>query len=84
MPQAMNALGQAYQQGKGTEADLAKAAEWYGKAADLKLADAQNNLGMLYLEGKGVTRDLAKAFKLFESRRRAERPVGPQQSGRHV
>ena len=35
----MNALGQAYQQGKGTEADLAKAAEWYRKAADLKLAE---------------------------------------------
>lgn len=66
-PQAMNALGQAYQQGKGTGADLAKAAEWYGKAAELKLADAQNNLGMLYLEGKGVTRDIARAFKLFES-----------------
>lgn len=65
-PQAMNALGQAFQQGKGTEADLAKAAEWYSKAADLNLADAQNNLGMLYLEGKGVTRDLVRAFQLFE------------------
>jgi TPR repeat protein len=74
--QAMNALGQAYQQGKGTEADLAKAAEWYGKAADLRLADAQNNLGMLYLEGKGVTRDLARAFKLFESAAAQNDPWG--------
>lgn len=63
---AMNALGQAYQQGKGTPADPAKAADWYRKAADLKLPDAQNNLGMLYLQGKGVTRDLTEAFKLFE------------------
>ena len=64
---AMDALGQAYQQGRGTGVDLARAAEWYQKAADLKLADAQNNLGMLYLEGKGVSRDLAKAFALFEA-----------------
>ena len=63
---AMDALGQAYQQGRGTEVDLAKAAEWYQKAADLKLADAQNSLGMLYLEGKGVSRDLNKAFMLFQ------------------
>ena len=75
-PQAMNALGQAYQQGRGTEADLAKAAEWYGKAADLSLADAQNNLGMLYLEGKGVSRDIARAFKLFESAAAQNDPWG--------
>ena len=31
-PQAMNALGQAYQQGTGTEQDLAKAAEWQKQA----------------------------------------------------
>ena len=64
---AMDALGQAYQQGRGTEVDLTKAAEWYQKAADQKLADAQNNLGMLYLEGKGVARDLNKAFSLFQA-----------------
>ena len=64
--QAMNALGQAYQQGKGTGADPARAAEWYRKAAGQKLADAENNLGMLYLEGKGVARDLSEAFELFE------------------
>ena len=74
--QAMNALGQAYQQGRGTGADLAKAAEWYGKAADLKLADAQNNLGMLYLEGKGVNRDLIRAFRLFESAAAQNDPWG--------
>ncbi len=51
---------------EGRTADPAKAAEWYRKAAELKLADAENNLGMLYLEGKGVTRDLAQAFRLFE------------------
>ena len=64
---AMDALGQAYQQGRGTGVDLTRAAEWYQKAADQGLADAQNNLGMLYLEGKGVARDLNKAFGLFQS-----------------
>lgn len=64
---AMDALGQAYQQGRGTGVDLARAAEWYQKAADLGNADAQNNLGMLYLEGKGVARDLNKAFRLFQA-----------------
>lgn len=73
---AMDALGQAYQQGRGTEVDLAKAAEWYQKAADLGLADAQNNLGMLYLEGKGVARDLNKAFKLFDGAAAQKDPWG--------
>lgn len=73
---AMDALGQAYQQGRGTEVDLAKAAEWYQKAADLKLADAQNNLGMLYLEGKGVSRDLNKAFSLFQAAAEQRDPWG--------
>lgn len=73
---AMDALGQAYQQGRGTEVDLARAAEWYQKAADLKLADAQNNLGMLYLEGKGVSRDLNKAFALFQAAATQRDPWG--------
>lgn len=74
--QAMDALGQAYQQGRGTEVDLTKAAEWYQKSADLKLADAQNNLGMLYLEGKGVSRDLNKAFSLFQAAAEQRDPWG--------
>ena len=74
--QAMDALGQAYQQGRGTEVDLTKAAEWYQKAADLKLAGAQNNLGMLYLEGKGVARDLNKAFTLFQAAAEQRDPWG--------
>lgn len=73
---AMNALGQAYQQGRGVDADLARAADWYGKAADQKLADAENNLGMLYLEGKGVTRDVARAFQLFERAAAQKDPWG--------
>lgn len=73
---AMDALGQAYQQGRGTEVDLTKAAEWYQKAADQKLADAQNNLGMLYLEGKGVARDLNRAFSLFQAAAAQRDPWG--------
>jgi TPR repeat protein len=73
---AMDALGQAYQQGRGTDVDLTRAAEWYQKAADQKLADAQNNLGMLYLEGKGVARDLNKAFALFQAAAEQRDPWG--------
>lgn len=74
--EAMNALGQAYQQGKGTDANPATAAEWYRKAAEQKLADAENNLGMLYLEGKGVARDLNEAFRLFERAAAQKDPWG--------
>lgn len=63
---AMNALGVIYQTGQGAAVDLAKAADWYRKAADLKLAEAENNLGMMYLNGKGLDRDLVEAFKLFD------------------
>ncbi|MCA3556093.1 tetratricopeptide repeat protein [Aestuariivirga sp.] len=73
---AMDALGQAYQQGRGAGVDLTLAAEWYQKAADQKLADAQNNLGMLYLEGKGVARDLDKAFSLFQAAAAQRDPWG--------
>lgn len=73
---AMDALGQAYQQGRGTGVDLARAAEWFQKAADLNMADAQNNLGMLYLEGKGVARDLNKAFALFQAAASQRDPWG--------
>jgi TPR repeat protein len=56
--------------------DLVKAAEWYRRAADQSLADAQNNLGMLYLEGKGVARDLVQAFQLFDRAAAQKDPWG--------
>jgi localization factor PodJL len=48
-------------EGKGTEQDLKKAAEWYQRSAANGFAMAQFRLGTLYERGVGVTRDLARA-----------------------
>lgn len=45
------------------EEKYAKAAEWYRKAAELGLADAQNHLGVMYYDGKGLERDYDEAVK---------------------
>lgn len=59
-------LGVMYDEGAGTEQDLARAAEWYRKAADQGFVDAQINLGMMYYHGQGFTRDHAEAAKWFK------------------
>lgn len=53
---SQNLLGALYQTGSGLGRDLAKAAEWYEKAADQGLPAAQVNLGTLYL---------GQLFKIF-------------------
>ena len=45
--------------------DYAKAAEWYGKAAEQGDAGAQCELGYLYEEGQGMPKDYAKAAEWF-------------------
>ncbi len=47
---AQNDLGVLYYNGEGVAKDLAKAAEWYRKAAEKKHVRAQYNLGILYLD----------------------------------
>lgn len=54
-------IGVKYTEGDGVQADLAKAAVWYQKAADKGLAPAQYRLASLYEKGRGVTKDLPKA-----------------------
>lgn len=59
-------LGVRYATGNGAPLDYAKAVEWYVRAAEQGLAEAQYNLGMIYWEGRaGVTPDLARADKWF-------------------
>lgn len=55
-------LGHLYELGHRVPADDRKAFEWYQKAADQNLADAQCALGLLYLKGKGTDRDPEKAI----------------------
>ena len=56
-------LGNAYYSGKGVKRDIAKAVEWWRKAAISGNAIAQFNLGIAYAAGKGVKRDMGEAFK---------------------
>lgn len=52
--------------GQGVEPDLAKAIEWYQKAANKGHALAQTNLAYFYLFGIGVEKDEKKAFELYQ------------------
>jgi TPR repeat protein len=58
-------VGLALAKGDGVTKDMAKAAEWYRRAADRGDRDAQNNLGVFYIQGTGVEKDLAEAYKWF-------------------
>ncbi|OYZ23750.1 MAG: hypothetical protein B7Y23_09880 [Sulfurovum sp. 16-42-52] len=60
-------VGLMYANGKGAAKDMAKAQQWYEKAASASgIMQAYNNLASFYLEGKGVKQDQAKAFELFQ------------------
>lgn len=52
--------------GQGVEPDMAKAIEWYRKAADKGHALAQTNLAYFYLTGIGVKKDEKQAFELYQ------------------
>lgn len=43
-----------------------KAAEWYRKAAEQGLSEAQNNLGVMYKDGQGVKKDYQEAVRWFQ------------------
>jgi TPR repeat protein len=67
---AQNNIGRAYQAGEGVPKDLAKAADWYRKAADQGYGIAEFNLAVLLGQGApGVPQDHAAALELA---RRAE------------
>ncbi len=58
---AQVAIAGMYRFGEGRPVDLADAARWYRRAADLGEAIAQLNLGEMYMLGLGVPRDAARA-----------------------
>ena len=58
---AQVAIAGMYRVGEGRPVDLADAARWYRRAADLGSAIAQLNLGEMYMLGLGVPRDTAQA-----------------------
>lgn len=59
-------IGNRYAQGRGVGEDMAKAAEWYTKAAELGLAPAQYRIGNMFEKGMGVERDIAKAKTWYQ------------------
>ncbi len=58
---AQVAIAGMYRFGEGRPVDLADAARWYRRAANLGAAIAQLNLGEMYMLGLGVPRDPARA-----------------------
>ena len=46
--QAQDNLGEAYEEGLGVHQDYVEAVQWYRKAAEQGLANAQYNLGVMY------------------------------------
>uniref|UniRef100_UPI00339D78B3 peptidoglycan-binding protein n=1 Tax=Aquibium sp. A9E412 TaxID=2976767 RepID=UPI00339D78B3 len=63
---AMFEIGSRYGEGRGVEADLAQAAEWYARAAELGLAPAQYRIGNFYEKGMGVERDIGRAKMWYQ------------------
>ena len=61
-------LADSYYEGDdyvGVSKDLRKAAQWYRKAAEQGVVDAQFNLGVMYGNGEGVPKDAVQAYAWF-------------------
>lgn len=63
---AMNALGNVYASGIGTDMDMNKAVHWYEMAAANGMLIAYHNLGMIFKNAtNGVEQDFTKACSYF-------------------
>jgi hypothetical protein len=58
---AMFNLGLMHQEGRAAPKDLAKAAEWYRKAAEAGDPQAMVNLALMCQEGEGIPKDPEQA-----------------------
>lgn len=65
-PKALYEIGNRYAEGRGTQEDMTRAAEWYQKAADQGLAPAQYRIGNLYEKGVGIERDVKAAKTWYQ------------------
>jgi TPR repeat protein len=54
-----------YYTGQDIPQDYAQAVQWYRKAAEQGLAQAQYNLGFMYDKGRGVRQDDAQAVAWY-------------------
>jgi localization factor PodJL len=63
---AMFEVGARFAEGRGVKVDMAQAAAWYEKSAELGFALAQYRVGNLYEKATGVQRDIAKAKMWYQ------------------
>ena len=63
--EAMNNVGEIYEQGVRGTPDYGQAAAWYRKAAEAGSRRAQTNLGALYEQGLGVAADASEALAWY-------------------
>jgi localization factor PodJL len=61
----MHNAGLMHYEGVGGPQNLAVAADWFKRAAELGLADSQFNIGQLYELGLGVPQNSAEAYKWY-------------------
>ena len=59
-------IGYMYANGWGVQPDLARAVNWYRKAAEQGLEIAQHYIGIAYINGDGIERDDAEAARWFK------------------
>ena len=59
-------IGEIYSRGLGVRSDLAKAIEWYGKAAEQKTPEAMFQLAMILHDGGEAFGDRPRAARLIE------------------
>jgi localization factor PodJL len=59
-------IGNRYAEGRGVGSDMAKAAGWYERSAELDYAPAQYRLGNFYEKGTGVERDINVAIDWYQ------------------
>ncbi len=65
-PKALFEIGSRYAEARGVKEDMAEAAKWYQKAADLGFAPAEYRIGNFYEKGIGLTRDIAKSKTWYQ------------------
>ena len=63
---ALFEIGTRYAEARGVKEDMAAAAEWYEKSANLGFAPAQYRIGNFYEKGIGVERDIQKAKTWYQ------------------
>jgi localization factor PodJL len=63
---ALFEIGSRYAESRGVRQDMAAAAKWYEKAAELGFAPAEYRIGNFYEKGIGVARDVKKAKTWYQ------------------